>query len=145
MTPLTPKRTVWMKWVFPYAAVLLVCVWNFHETRPDYMTAALVFIMMVVIMFFVSKQHNKQIPDQVLDGGTFLLVTFGRMTERIPFSNVASMDAQKIVRLTRIVLRLRERAAFGDTLTFYPFQDRDPSGRNVIAVSLQGRISDASV
>jgi hypothetical protein len=95
-----PKRTVWMKWVLPYVIILLVFAWAFCDERPDYASAALVFIAMVVIMFFVSKRHNKHMPDQVLDGGTFLQVTFGRATERIPLSNVASMDAHKIIRVS---------------------------------------------
>ena len=113
--------------------------------RPEYPSAALVFVAMIVIMFFVLRRQNKHMPDQVLDGGTFLEVTFGRVAQRVPLSNIASMDAQKIVRVTCIVLRLREPASFGDTITFYPFQSRDSSGQNSVAVSLRHRISDANV
>lgn len=94
MTPLMPKRTVWMKWVRPYALILLVFSWTFYDKRPDYISAGLVFISMLVIMFFVSKRQKKHMPDQVLDGGSFLQVTFGRVTEHIPLSNVASGRAK---------------------------------------------------
>jgi hypothetical protein len=145
MTPLMPKRTVWMKWVLPYVLILAVFAWTFYDERPRYISAGLVLISMLVIMFYMSKRENKHMPDQVLDGGSFLQVHFGPVTEHIPLSNVLSMDAQKFIRVTCIVLRLREPASFGDTITFYPFQDRDASGHNAVAVSLQGRISDANV
>ena len=31
MTPLMPKRTVWMKWVLPYGLVLVVFAWTFYN------------------------------------------------------------------------------------------------------------------
>jgi predicted permease len=149
MTPLTRRRTFLMKWGLPYAIVLAVLLWSLYresnKPEPDYIAAALVLVAACAILFFVIKRQSRQLPDEVLDGGTFLRVTFGSTTEDIPMSDIASIEAENLVRLTRIVLCLRKPSAFGDTIAFYPVQRRDPSGRNEVTVSLAGRIGTASV
>jgi hypothetical protein len=138
-----------MKWGLPYAIVLAVLLWSLYresnKPEPDYIAAALVLVAACAILFFVIKRQSRQLPDEVLDGGTFLRVTFGSTTEDIPMSDIASIEAENLVRLTRIVLCLRKPSAFGDTIAFYPVQRRDPSGRNEVTVSLAGRIGTASV
>jgi hypothetical protein len=149
MTPLTRRRTFLMKWGLPYASVLAVLAWRlsqeFNKPEPDYIAAGFVLVTTCAILFFVIKKQSRQLPDEVLHGGTFLRVTFGSTTEDIALTDIASMEAENIVRLTRIVLCLRKPSAFGDTIAFYPVQRRDPSGRNEVAVSLAGRIGSANV
>lgn len=145
MTPLMDKRTFWWKWVAPYALVLAILVWSLYgdssKPRPDHVLAAFLLTGSCVMLFFVLKRQSREQPDEVLDGGTFLRVTFASTTEDIPISEVARIEVDKIVRLTRIVLYLQKPGAFGDTIAFYPLQRRDSSGRNEVAVSLEGRIA----
>ena len=144
MTALMRKRTFWSKWALPYAITLPVLVWSLYgessKPKPDYISAGLALLALCVILFFVIKRQSRQLPDEILDGGTFLRVTFGSTTEDIAISDIASIEAQTIVRLTRIVLYLQKPSAFGDAIAFYPVQRRDSSGRNEVAVSLEGRI-----
>ena len=149
MTPLMRKRTFWLKWGLPYAIVVAVLLWNFRggsdKPNPDYAIEVVVGIIALIILYFVIRRQSKALPDEVVDGGRFLRVTFGSITEDVPISDIASVAAVKMLRLTRIVLYLRKPRAFGDTIEFYPIQKRDSSGRNEVAVNLERRVGASSV
>jgi hypothetical protein len=144
VTPLMHKRTFWLKWGLPYAVVVAVLLWNFRgaSDRPDAYHAVelVVGIIALVILYFVIRRQSREQPDEVLDGGRFLRVTFGNITEDIPISEIASVTAVKVLRVTRIVLFLRKPRSFGDTIEFYPVHKLDSSGRNEIAVNLERRV-----
>ena len=147
MTPLMRKRTFWLKWGLPYAVVVAVLLWNvrgrWDKPNSDHLVEVVVGIAAFVILYFVIRRQSRELPDEVLDGGRFLRVTFGSTTEDIPISEIASVAAVKMLRLTRIVLFLRKPRVFGDTIEFYPIQKLDSSGRNEVAVNLERRVGDS--
>src|SRR5215813_15301642 len=105
------KRTFFLKWVLPYMLVIAVLAWQFREqiqgTKSDYLLAALVSTAMLVILFFVIRRRSKDEPDEILDGGTFVRVSIGGVTEDIPLSNVEAIETSKLLRLTQAGLVLR--------------------------------------
>lgn len=149
MTPLMQKRTFLTKWVFPYALVALVLAWQFRDEAvgadPDYASAAVVSAMMVVILFFVIRRQSKLEPDEILDGGSFLRVRYGRTTADIPISNLREVETRKIIRLTRLVLHLRTPSILGESIAFYPLQRKEPSGENAVATDLRRRLGSSPV
>ena len=148
MTPLMRKRTFWSKWGLPYAILVAVLAWNvrgrWDQPDSDYAVEAVVGIAAFAILYFVIRRQSREQPDEVLDGGRFLRVTFGSTTEDIPISEIANVAAVKMLRLTRIVLSLRKPRVFGDTIVFYPVQKRDSSGRNEVAVNLERRVGGST-
>lgn len=144
MIPLKKKRTFLLKWGLPYALVAGVLGWQFRGEvtgeKPDLPIAAIVSAAMFVILFFVIKRQNKEEPDEVLDGGTFLRVSYGNVTEDIPISNLRAVETSKLLRLTRVALLLRTSSKFGEVISFYPLQDKELSGENAVAASLRRRV-----
>ena len=146
MTPLMRKRTFLTKWALPYALVGLVVLWLWldelakpERDYPSYLSLFVVSVTMFVILFFVVKRQSRNQPDEVLDGGTFLRLTFGKTVENVQLSNLAEVEVDKFLRLTRLVLHLREPSKVGQIIAFYPLQDSDSSGENLVAVSLRAR------
>jgi hypothetical protein len=142
--PLMKRRTFLLKWALPYALVTLVLAWHFREqisgSKPDYPTAAFVSAALFIILFFVIKRQSKQEPDEVLDGGSFLRVSYGNATEDIPVGNLQAVETNKLLRLTRVALVLRTPSSFGEVISFYPLQEKDASGENAVAASLRRRV-----
>jgi len=88
----------------------------------------------------VIRRHSKHEPDEVLDGGTFLRVRYGSVTEDIHVSNLQAVETSKFLRLTRVALLLRVPSRFGDVILFYPLQEQDSSGENAVVTSLRRRV-----
>jgi hypothetical protein len=144
VTPLKKKRTFLLKWALPYALVAGVLGWKFRGEltgeKPDLLIAVIVSAALCVILFFVIRRQNKEEPDEILDGGTFLRVSYGNATEDIPMSNLRAVETSKLVRLTRVALLLRTSSKFGEVISFYPLQDKESSGENAVAASLRRRL-----
>ena len=128
----------------PYALVAGVLGWQFRGEitgdKPDLLIAVIVSAAMLVILFFVIRRQSNDEPDEVLDGGSFLRVCYGRATEDIPISNVRAVETHKLIRLTRVALLLRTSSKFGEVISFYPLQDKELSGENAVAASLRRRV-----
>ena len=144
MTPLKKKRTFLLKWALPYVLVAGVLGWQFRGElsgeNQDIQTAAIISATVFVILFFIIKRQNKEQPDEVLDGGAFLRVSYGNVTEDIPISNLRAVETSKLVRATRVDLLLRTPSKFGEVISFYPLQDNDSSGENAVAANLRRRV-----
>jgi hypothetical protein len=143
-----PKRTFLMKWVFPYALCVLVVLWQWYEeaAAPDrhYVSLAVVSVTLFAILFFVIRRQSETLPDEVVDGGTFLLFTFGKRVETVQLSNVADLEVYTLFRLTRLTLHLREPSSVGQTIVFYPFPAKNSSGENLVAGSLRARVKSSA-
>jgi hypothetical protein len=149
MIPLMQKRTFLTKWFFPYVLVALVLAWQFRGksvgAEPDYASLVVISAMIIVILFFVIRRQGKLEPDEVLDGGSFLRVRYGPTTDDIPISNLKGVETRKLVRLTRLVLHLRTPSTFGELISFYPLQHKEPSGENAVAAALRRRLEGSAV
>jgi hypothetical protein len=143
-----PKRTFLMKWAFPYALSALVVLWQWYEEvaapDPHYVALAVVSVLLFAILFFVIRRQSQTLPDEVVDGGTFLQFTFAKKVEAVPLSNLADVEVHTLFRLTRLVLHLREPSRVGQTIVFYPFPDKNSSGENLVAASLRARIKSSA-
>lgn len=145
MTPLKKKRTFIWKWAVPYAVLVGVGAWQFHaelaKPKPDLLIEGAVGAMMFAILFFVIRRQSREEPDEVLDGGTFIRISYGGETEDIPISNLRAVETRTWIRLTRIGLLLGTPSKFGEVISFYPLQDKDASGENAVAASLRSRMN----
>jgi Uncharacterized conserved protein len=68
--------------------------------------------------FFVVKKAFRDLMDEVLDGGDFLLIRKGGEEERVPLSNVMHVDTSRISTQARITLRLVKPGRFGSEISF---------------------------
>jgi hypothetical protein len=146
--PLMRKRTFLAKWALPYGLCALVALWQWYqelgEPDPHYLSLLVVWVMLFTILFFVIRRQSRNQSDEVLDGGTFIQLTFGKAVETVPLSNVTDIEVDKLLRLTRLVLHLREPSRVGQTIVFYPLQDKDSSGENSVAASLRARTKSSA-
>lgn len=138
MTPLMRKRTFLTKWALPYALCTLVLLWRGYRD-PDLLSLLVVSVILFTILFFVIRRQSRNQPDEVLDGGTFLQLVFGKAIETVQLSNLADIEVEKFLRLTRLVLHLRQPSRVGQTIVFYPLQEKNSSGENLVYASLQAR------
>ena len=137
------KRTFLTKWTFPYTLCALVVLWQWYEER-DYVSLVVVSVMLFAILFFVIRRQSQTLPDEVVDGGTFLQFTFGNKVETVQLSNVADVEVHSFFRLTRLALHLREPSRVGQTIVFYPLPDKNSSGENLVAASLRARTKSSA-
>jgi hypothetical protein len=91
-------------------------------------------------LFFAIRRQSQQEPDEVLDGGTFLQFTYGNRVEIVQMSDIADVEIQRLLRLTRVILHPHTPTNDGGTIGFYPNQQRNVAGQNEVAVALQRRI-----
>ena len=77
-------------------------------------------MIMVLFGFFMMKKLVWDLADEVLDGGSFLVVRFGRDQDRIPFSNIVNVSYAYMVNPSRVTLTLRMPSRFGNEVSFSP-------------------------
>jgi hypothetical protein len=138
------QRNFLGKWFVSFALVTFVLAWHFRDDFGDpsqRLTAIVVSLLIYIILYFVIRSQNAKAPDQVLDGGTFLQLTFNGRVDTIQLSNVETVETHKLLRLTRISLHLRSPTESGSVVTFYPLQGTDAGGENAVAKALRARIS----
>lgn len=87
MIPLLQRRRFAIKWFLPYAVLVCILAWHFREawTGEDLellTTAAVIGLIAAVVMFFVIRRQSKEEPDEVLDGGSFIRVSYGGAKEK---------------------------------------------------------------
>jgi hypothetical protein len=143
--PLKPTRTFLSKWILPYVGIALILGWQIRKetlkSQPEYLAMAFVSALCLVIFFFAMRRQYKGDPDAVLDGGTFLRVSFGSESEDIPISSVREVETGKLFRSTKIALVLKEKSRFGEVIEFYPYQKKIPSGENEVVNNLRRRLN----
>jgi hypothetical protein len=148
VNPLMRRRKFLTKWALPYTLTTLVFLWQWHgesaKPNPRHLAALFACVTLYVFLFFVIRRQSAEEPDEMLDGGTFLQVTYGDRTETVQLSDVAKVEIQKILRTTRVILHLRVPVIAGDTISFYPIQKRDSSGQNVVAAALLARTNGSN-
>jgi len=138
-----------LKWFLPLVfivagAVAPAALW---ASNPERIPPAIFLgpLLMLVIGFVVMKQLVWGLADEVRDGGDYLVVTKGRIEERIPLSNIMNVSASTMVNPPRIELRLVEPNRLGDRIVFSPARSGtlNPFARNAIAEDLIVRVDRA--
>jgi hypothetical protein len=144
LRPLSASRSPLLQWVAGPLVIVAICTWQFHsetqKARPDYFAVYLACAMLLVIYIFVTRKQNAKHAD-ILDGGDFLRITIGALSEDVPISNIESIDAHKSGRLTIATLSLRATVRFGKDIAFFPLQKRNAAGDNEVVADLRARLN----
>ena len=141
MITLMRKRSPWIKWGLPYALVNLILLWQWHgemyKPDPEYGILTFIGLFAFIALFFSIRKQFRQLPDEVLDGGTFLRFVFGNVTEDVPLSDIADFEVEQ-GRRTCVVVTFKAELKNGWQFSFYP--PRDSSSLEAIA-AVHNRIS----
>ena len=103
-------------------------------------------LLMAGIGYVLMRKLIWNLADEVLDGGDFLLVRKGRITERVPLANIINVSASIMTNPPHITLRLAQPGSLGSEITFTPqsaFLRLNPFARNPIAEELIVRVDAA--
>ena len=80
----------------------------------------------------------------MLDGGDFIRVAVGAVSEDVPLSNIKSVESTTQVRLTVAEIRLKVPGRLGREIVFFPLPRRNADGQNEVVANLRERIAKAS-
>jgi hypothetical protein len=85
------------------------------------------------------------VADEVWDDGEYLVVTWGRVSERIAMSDIAEVSEPLFFRPRRVTLRFEKRGNFGREITFVPAGDftLSPFRRSAAGEDLRKRVATA--
>jgi hypothetical protein len=136
------------KWVLPTLTFIFVTAWMFESEskrlKPDFAVLAAVTIGVGVIFVFVFKKRMRSFADEVLDGGDYLLVRFGRRQERVSLTNVSDIHLESQFGATTVRLQLSVPCEFGAVISFLAKSvSRNPFAPNPVAEDLVARIRAA--
>ena len=145
MTRISSFQTLIIKRVFPVGLVLMMGIVGYvllseDQKPPPQAIAIVVAILAVNVVVFWRQVRG--LADEVVDGGTYLLVRKGGVEERVQLVDVINVDMQRFGNPRRITLRLRRPGRLGDEIAFIPqhtFQF-NPFARHPLAESLISRI-----
>lgn len=109
------------------------------------LAAILLPLPMVGFGFFLMRQLIWPLADEVLDGGSFLVVRRRGEEERVLLSNIVNVAMSQFTNPRRLSLRLRNPGKFGDEIVFIPATSYqwNPFARNPIAEQLIKRVDQA--
>jgi hypothetical protein len=145
MPPLSAGRMYLAKWLLPILTFVGVSVWTIARKMPhtamDIASHGFALCVLASLMVYFFRRDIWGLPDEVLDGGDFLLVRRGNEQDRILLANIVGVDVTHQLNSTRIVLRLRTPGAFGDKLAFLPKVTHRWGGQNDIADDLAARVA----
>jgi hypothetical protein len=81
--------------------------------------------------------------DSVFDDGDSLVVRFGSVEERIPFSQIINVSYTYMANPSRVTLTLRTPGSFGKEISFSPPQRFLPFAKSPIVADLIERVDAA--
>jgi len=133
------------KWVVPTVTFgFVTVVMAFKEAqkvKPNFPSLLLAFAVLVVVLIVVFKKSIWVLADEVLDGGDYLLVCFGKKQQHVNISNVAKVDAENQLGATTVRLRLSVPCDFGSEIAFLAKStSRNPFQPNAVAEKLAARV-----
>jgi hypothetical protein len=132
------------KWVLPtFAFGFVTVVMAFkeaHKVKPDFPVLVSVLAVLAVILVVVFKKSIWVLADEVLDGGDYLLVRFGKKQQHVSISNVANVDVENQLGATTVRLQLSVPCEFGSVITFLAKStSRNPFQPSAVAADLAAR------
>jgi hypothetical protein len=113
------------------------------KAQPHFATLAAVLVIFAVILLIVFTRMRRELglvglADEVLDGGDYLVVRFGKKRRQISMSNVADVAVERGIGTT-VRLRLSTPCEFGTVISFLASY-RNPSEPNQVAEDLIARV-----
>jgi hypothetical protein len=137
------------KWVLPPVGFGSVAVYMFwkesQKAKPEFLILSLVLAFAAIIFIVVFKRRMWTLADEVLDGGTYLLVRFGTKEASINLSNITRVDSESQLGATTVRLRLATPCEFGSAISFLAKStSRNPFALNGIAEDLIARVQGGS-
>jgi hypothetical protein len=88
-----------------------------------------------------------ELVDEIIDGGSFLIIKNKGLEDRVEFSNIMNVSSTQYINPSQVVLRLVKPCRFGSRVTFMP-RFRFAFGifpRNDIAEDLMRRVYQTHV
>lgn len=121
-TVISARSTFAMKWLFPAAWFGFLIFFIAVALQQGIAAETPIFLAVPVVMgvfgFFFFKVLLWDLADRVVDHGTHLVVTRGRVTESIPLENIMNVSATPLMKPPRITLRLVNAGALGGHVSF---------------------------
>jgi hypothetical protein len=136
------------KWVLPplvFVSVSVYMVWKeSQKAKPAYVILFVVLAVVAVIFVVIFRRRMWSLADDVLDGGTYLLVRFGSREASINLSNITDVDVDNQLGARTVRLRLATPCEFGGVVSFLAKStSRNPFASNKIVEDLIARVSGA--
>jgi hypothetical protein len=138
-------QTFFFKWVMPLgwaALAVALAVFAVSSGALEGHAGLLAVPLIALALCILTFRHGSGAADEVRDGGSFLLVRWRGIEERVQLADVASVDIQRFVNPRLLTLRLRQPGRLGDTIAFFPtdtFQF-NPFARHPLVDSLVQRV-----
>jgi hypothetical protein len=142
--PRVSTATFFFKRVFPalWFGFLSVFAVGIAFAKPLFIIHPLV---MMTFGYFLFRKLVWDLADEVLDGGTYLLVRHGELAVRIELRDVMNVNFNQLSNPRRVTLRLRAPNELGDEVTFIPIRSVsfNPFARNAFVDALIVRVDAA--
>jgi hypothetical protein len=75
---------------------------------------------MAIFGYYIMKKLVFDLVDEVIDGGSFLLIRNKGWEDRIDLSNIMNVSATQYINPSQVVLHLLKPSRFGSQITFMP-------------------------
>ena len=82
--------------------------------------ALVVPIVMAIFGYCIMKKLVFELVDEVIDGGSFLIIKNKGWEDRIELSNIMNISATQYINPSQVVLRLLQPCRFGSQIAFMP-------------------------
>ncbi len=101
-------------------------------------------LVMMTFGYFLFRKLVWDLADEVLDGGTYLLMRKGEVMVRIELRDVMNVNFNQLSNPRRVALKLRTPNELGDKIVFIPMRSTlNPFARNAFVDELVLRVDAA--
>jgi hypothetical protein len=133
------------KWVVPTVVFSFITVMmvfkEAHKVKPNFPILLWALAVLAIVLIVVFKKSIWVLADEVLDGGDYLLVRFGKKQQHVNISNVAKVDVENQLGATTVRLQLSAPGDFGPVIAFLAKStSRNPFQPNAVAAELAARV-----
>lgn len=147
MNKISSDWTFFYKKVFPvfwFGFLALFVAIGLGQASKDPMVL-IVPLVMALFGFFLMKALVWGLVDEVVDGGTVLLVRKGDEEDSVPLANIMNVSATMNSRPPRVTLRLIRPGKFGSEVSFMPVTPftLNPFAKNQVVEDLILRVHQA--
>src|SRR5689334_14845838 len=110
MMRLSAERMYLAKWLGPIVIFGSIAAWTLIDERtkekPEFATQIVALCFLAVILAVILKKRMWILADEVLDGGEYLLIRFGKRQERVNISDIVNVEATNQLGATTVKLHL---------------------------------------